>query len=133
VVFKLSFQPSFCKVKKMEQKFYDHDGKEISVEEWKKIFESNVKIAITQEDFFLICTLYMGLDMSRSKNCNIISDKEDKIHIFETSIIPIVDQDENCKLNSYKRRYATKEKALKGHEEAVQMVKYFLKQEKKNV
>lgn len=93
--------------------YYDFDGNPMSLEDWGRAFEQfdGRKIGNTQINGCTVSTVWLGIDHSFGQGGPPL--------IFETMIFDHRDEPE---LDEWCMRYATKEEAVKGHWEAVQLV-----------
>jgi hypothetical protein len=96
-------------------RYYDPEGNPIEYDEWIRLF-NDYETKIVAQDTFLndkdeevrVSTVYLGLDHSYGDDMPIL--------IFETMVF-------GGKHDEYQMRYSTKEKALKGHKEILDMAK----------
>lgn len=91
--------------------YYDREGKEISVEEWGRLFEDKSYQILKQDSIrsFFISTIWLGLD--HGWTC-------DELHIFETMVF-IKPNNIPC----YCHRSGNEQDALSIHEKAVDYAK----------
>jgi hypothetical protein len=99
--------------------YYDRQGQEISLMDWRKKCDDESYKVLKQEyiDHYFISTVWLGM--------NIIIIRKQPIQIFETMIF-LPDEEENKydnPLYQYQERYSTEEEALSGHEIALSLVR----------
>lgn len=92
--------------------FYNYEGKEVSADEWGKLFAgNNRRIAkdTIEEKFMVVSTVFIGLTW----------ENENPPLIYETMVFP---QDSFDELETH--RWATREEAIQGHQHIVDKIKH---------